>query len=125
MWHSGFFGSEEVYVRRILLVVCAVVFALEVEAQSLTSKTRATGEVAGASMSAMPAADSTGGIKDLPVRKVVLYKNGVGYFEHAGTVSGNERVAVDFTSMQRIISFLRRGMCRLSSDLAIGMRGTQ
>ena len=38
--------------------------------------------------------------KDLPVRKVVLYKNGVGYFEHAGTVSGNQRVAIDFTSPQ-------------------------
>jgi hypothetical protein len=37
---------------------------------------------------------------DLPVRKVVLYKNGVGYFEHAGTVSGNQRVSVDFTSAQ-------------------------
>jgi len=39
-------------------------------------------------------------IKDLPVRKVVLYKNGVGYFEHAGAVTGNQRVAVDFTSSQ-------------------------
>jgi hypothetical protein len=39
-------------------------------------------------------------IKDLPVRKVVLYKNGVGYFEHAGTVSGNQHVAIDFTSPQ-------------------------
>ncbi len=38
--------------------------------------------------------------KDLPVRKVVLYKNGVGYFEHAGTVSGNQRVSIDFTSPQ-------------------------
>ena len=37
---------------------------------------------------------------DLPVRKVVLYKNGVGYFEHAGAVSGNQRVTVDFTSAQ-------------------------
>jgi hypothetical protein len=37
---------------------------------------------------------------DLPVRKVVLYKNGVGYFEHAGTVNGNQRVTVDFTSTQ-------------------------
>jgi hypothetical protein len=36
----------------------------------------------------------------VPVRKVVLYKNGVGYFEHAGTVSGNQRVAIDFTSSQ-------------------------
>jgi len=39
-------------------------------------------------------------IKDLPVRKVVLYKNGVGYFEHSGTVSGNQRVSIDFTSPQ-------------------------
>ena len=39
-------------------------------------------------------------LKDLPVRKVVLYKNGVGYFEHAGTISGNQRVAIDFTSPQ-------------------------
>ncbi|MGA2886940.1 MAG: hypothetical protein ABSE51_02745 [Terracidiphilus sp.] len=41
-----------------------------------------------------------GTIKDLPVRKVVLYKNGVGYFEHAGSVTGNQRVAIDFTSPQ-------------------------
>jgi hypothetical protein len=39
-------------------------------------------------------------LKDLPVRKVVLYKNGVGYFEHAGSVTGNQRVAIDFTSSQ-------------------------
>jgi hypothetical protein len=39
-------------------------------------------------------------IKDLPVRKVVLYKNGVGYFEHAGSITGNQRVAIDFTSPQ-------------------------
>ncbi|HXS78336.1 MAG TPA: hypothetical protein VN753_19310 [Terracidiphilus sp.] len=36
----------------------------------------------------------------LPVRKVVLYKNGVGYFEHAGGVIGNQRVTIDFTSPQ-------------------------
>lgn len=39
-------------------------------------------------------------VKDLPVRKVVLYKNGVGYFEHAGGVNGNQRVSIDFTSPQ-------------------------
>ena len=38
--------------------------------------------------------------KDLPVRKVVLYKNGVGYFEHSGSVTGNQHVSVDFTSAQ-------------------------
>lgn len=46
------------------------------------------------------AASSATGAIDLPVRKVVLYKNGVGYFEHAGTVNGNQRVSVDFTSNQ-------------------------
>jgi hypothetical protein len=39
-------------------------------------------------------------IHQLPVRQVVLYKNGIGYFEHLGSVSGNQRVAIDFTSSQ-------------------------
>lgn len=36
----------------------------------------------------------------LPVKRVVLYKNGVGYFEHLGSVRGNDSVAVGFTSNQ-------------------------
>jgi len=36
----------------------------------------------------------------LPVRRVVLYKTGVGYFEHSGQVRGNQTVEVDFTSSQ-------------------------
>lgn len=36
----------------------------------------------------------------LPVKRVVLYKNGVGYFEHLGRVSGSQDVHVDFTSAQ-------------------------
>jgi hypothetical protein len=36
----------------------------------------------------------------LPVRRVVLYKNGVGYFEHLGHVRGSQEVHVDFTSAQ-------------------------
>jgi hypothetical protein len=36
----------------------------------------------------------------LPVRRVVLYKNGVGYFEHLGRVHGSQEVHVDFTSAQ-------------------------
>ena len=39
-------------------------------------------------------------IHQLPVRQVVLYKNGIGYFEHLGSVTGNQRVAIDFTSSQ-------------------------
>jgi hypothetical protein len=36
----------------------------------------------------------------LPARRVVLYKTGVGYFEHSGQVRGNQTVEVDFTSSQ-------------------------
>ncbi len=36
----------------------------------------------------------------LPVRRVVLYKNGVGYFEHLGRIRDNQTVHVDFTSAQ-------------------------
>jgi hypothetical protein len=36
----------------------------------------------------------------LPVKRVVLYKNGVGYFEHLGPVKGSQDVAISFTSGQ-------------------------
>jgi hypothetical protein len=36
----------------------------------------------------------------LPVKRVVLYKNGVGYFEHAARVHGNQELAIDFTTSQ-------------------------
>ena len=36
----------------------------------------------------------------LPLRRVVLYKSGVGYFEHDGTVRGNQDVEIDLTSSQ-------------------------
>jgi hypothetical protein len=36
----------------------------------------------------------------LPVRRVILYKNGVGFFEHLGSVHGSQDVHIDFTSSQ-------------------------
>src|SRR5262245_16587409 len=36
----------------------------------------------------------------LPVRRVVLYKSGIGYFEHLGKVRGTQNVTIDFTSGQ-------------------------
>jgi hypothetical protein len=36
----------------------------------------------------------------LPVRHVSLYKNGVGYFQHDGRISGNQSVTIDFTTAQ-------------------------
>ncbi len=78
--------------RRILAVLSLAAFTVTVAAQSpsapATKPKLTTPQVA------------QGVVKDLPVRKVVLYKNGVGYFEHAGSVTGNQRVAIDFTSPQ-------------------------
>jgi hypothetical protein len=34
------------------------------------------------------------------VRRVVLYKNGIGYFEHLGRVRGSEDITIDFNSAQ-------------------------
>ena len=34
----------------------------------------------------------------LPVRRVVLYKNGVGYFEHTGRIRGDQEIKIDFTA---------------------------
>jgi len=36
----------------------------------------------------------------LPVKRVVLYKNGVGYFEHSARVHGNQELVIDFTTAQ-------------------------
>ncbi len=36
----------------------------------------------------------------LPVTRVILYKNGIGYFEHSGHVRGSQDVNVDFTTAQ-------------------------
>ena len=40
------------------------------------------------------------GSASLPVKKVVLYKNGVGYFEHTGRVRGNQELGIEFTTAQ-------------------------
>jgi hypothetical protein len=90
--------------RRAFVAFSLVVFALTLAAQPAAAVATQPKGGAKASASSAAAPSTTpavsGAIKDLPVRKVVLYKNGVGYFEHAGTVSGNQRVTIDFTSSQ-------------------------
>jgi hypothetical protein len=47
-----------------------------------------------------PAAVEADSGSRLPVRRVVLYKNGVGYFEHSARVHGTQDLAIDFTTGQ-------------------------
>ena len=77
--------------RRVTAVLFFAAIAITLTAQSPNAP---------AAKPKPPAAAAPGTASDLPVRKVVLYKNGVGYFEHARTVNGNQRVAIDFTSSQ-------------------------
>jgi hypothetical protein len=81
-------------VPRTLVVFCLFAVTLIAGAQSPAPSAAKTKTTTAAAATIPPV------IKDLPVRKVVLYKNGVGYFEHAGQVSGNQRVGIDFTSPQ-------------------------
>jgi hypothetical protein len=80
--------------------VCLAVFTLPITAQSPAAGAGKSAAAPTPSKSAVPVSPGPAVIKDLPVHKVVLYKNGVGYFEHAGTVDGSQRVAIDFTSSQ-------------------------
>jgi len=83
--------------RRIPVVLFVGLFTCTLAAQTVAKPAaESKASAAGAAAAASPSAS----VKDLPVRKVVLYKNGVGYFEHAGSVSGNQRVTIDFTSPQ-------------------------
>jgi len=82
--------------RRVLAVLCLAAFTISMAAQT-PAAVKAKPALPKEKLAA-PQGPQV--VKDLPVRKVVLYKNGVGYFEHAGTVTGNQRVAIDFTSPQ-------------------------
>ncbi len=86
------------------LVVAAIAVPLAATAQShadpANKKTANVSEVAPANPAAeaKPAEDNS--TAKLPVRRVILYKTGVGYFEHLGQVRGDQKVQIDFTSSQ-------------------------
>ncbi len=83
--------------KRVLPVLCLFVCWSLTPAQEKTNQgtkpkiTEATAE---------PRESASSATAKLPVRRVVLYKNGVGYFEHLGRVRGSQDVHVDFTSAQ-------------------------
>jgi hypothetical protein len=79
--------------KRIVAYVSLAVFVLPIlgiaQQQRITRTTNAI---------STPAAENSP--DNLPVRRVVLYKNGVGYFEHLGRVRGTQDIHIDFTSGQ-------------------------
>src|SRR5271168_414621 len=86
--------------KRVLPVLC--LSFLTCTSNPAQEKNTATPQNAAA---ANEARDSVANVSNesaakLPVRRVVLYKNGVGYFEHLGRVRGSQDVHIDFTSAQ-------------------------
>jgi len=81
-------------VLRVLCLLLCCHATLAQEKTTSTARSQNTEEANEGSESANPSAAK------LPVRRVVLYKNGVGYFEHLGHVRGSQDVHVDFTSAQ-------------------------
>ncbi len=67
--------------------------------QSTREKAGAPAETERASEKQPASKEETAATK-LPVRRVVLYKGGVGYFEHLGEVHGDQNMRIDFTSSQ-------------------------
>jgi hypothetical protein len=74
------------------IVITAVLFAVLFFVGLSSAQQKAPSPAAPAS-----AAETSG---RLPVKRVVLYKNGVGYFEHSTRVRGTQDLKIDFTSAQ-------------------------
>ena len=79
-----------------VLVLCVLLASFSV-VHSAFGQSSSGRSLSGQSSSSSTAADSA---TRLPVTRVILYKNGVGYFEHAGRVRDSEDVNVDFTTAQ-------------------------
>jgi len=91
-----------IYSIRVCTLIFAVLFtAALAKPQSKPTPAKTPPPQTGTATSAPSQAESaeSAGAK-LPVRRVILYKTGVGYFEHLGQVRGNQTVQIDFTSSQ-------------------------
>jgi hypothetical protein len=83
--------------RNVLAIACVAVLLPQVPGLAQQPPASSTPRPAALAVSAGPeqaVADR------LPIKRVVLYKNGVGFFEHLGRVRGTQQVSIDFTSGQ-------------------------
>jgi len=80
--------------------VCPEALPQSVQHSSKTPPTNSLLQAAAPAAAANQAASGDSSTTNLPVRRVVLYKTGVGYFEHLGRVRGDQPVRIDFTSGQ-------------------------
>ena len=83
---------------RLALVISLFVFPLSLFTQNQPQTPKAKTSLP---KTTTPAATvETANTSRLPVKRVVLYKNGIGYFEHTARVHGNQDLSIDFTTGQ-------------------------
>jgi hypothetical protein len=82
--------------KKVLAVVCTLVLVSQPRLADENPGKPGKEKSSAAAISEAASADAA----KLPIRRVVLYKNGVGYFEHLGRVRGRQDVHIDFTSGQ-------------------------
>jgi len=80
-----------------LLAVCSEARSQTASSERATHATVAAAAVAPAESE--KSSDESTATK-LPVRRVILYKAGVGYFEHLGRIQNDQSIRIDFTSGQ-------------------------
>lgn len=81
------------------LATFALIFASFASPLAAAQKTLAASLPTEKAISAASSTDFTS-FSRLPVKRVVLYKNGIGYFEHMARVRGSQDLAIDFTTGQ-------------------------
>jgi hypothetical protein len=79
--------------RPLPAVLAFAIFSLLASAAAQSAPANAARAIKSSVGSAQEAAD-------LPIHRVVLYKNGVGYFEHRGRVNGDQELNIRFTTAQ-------------------------
>jgi hypothetical protein len=84
----------------LLLVASTALSSFALAQQGAQQAAQKPGPKAASAAVAKSSAASPANPQKLPLRRVVLYKSGIGYFEHDGHVHGNEDVEIELTSSQ-------------------------
>ncbi|HKI26952.1 MAG TPA: carboxypeptidase regulatory-like domain-containing protein [Candidatus Sulfotelmatobacter sp.] len=84
----------------VLSALLVALLAAGLAAQNKPSQTKADQPKGPQPQTADVSSSSGDSSSRLPVKRVVLYKNGVGYFEHTARVHGTQDLSIDFTTGQ-------------------------
>jgi hypothetical protein len=92
-------SARRIRIVLLMSIICGAV-CLRAFAQQVPAKVPTPTKPASTTSSTDTTSSLNTKMQKLPLRRVVLYKSGVGYFEHDGRVRGNEDIDIDLTSSQ-------------------------